>query len=91
MYNTAINVFTFKCKTITWGGFLQCKDANSPPLQSQVVILPHFPQAVSPTLSPDPFLNCHIFDAILNWQKMTSAHKKSSCLTQYLSNILIDL
>jgi hypothetical protein len=75
-------------KTITWGDGLQCKDANSPALQSHVVIMPHFPQVVSPTPSPDPFLNCHICDAILNWQMMTSVQEifLSDTIPQQYSN-----
>ncbi len=49
-------------KTLTWDGSLQQrKYANFPPLQSHVVIqLPHFPQAIGPTLSHDPSPQPHI-------------------------------
>ncbi len=42
-------------KIFTWGGGLQCKGGNFPPLRSNAEIQqPHFPQADGLIPSPDP-------------------------------------
>jgi hypothetical protein len=64
------NIQQINVKTLTWGGGLQCTDANFPPLQSHAASqLPDFQAIVlipflSPPLFPPPCYHIHICNTI---------------------------